>query len=152
MTEHNIIILLCLLYICFGCLIYHALCRLHRYNMTSHFLLIMSELYKYTDKCKNLAETTNTKYGSLVTIVCTTPQNIARMNHMHKLLERQNLKFVFTWQIGSFIDKRSSIVHDILKRKNMHKFIYNNPDLYIAHCLSYIISLMIFIIKNLFLR
>lgn len=84
--------------------------------------------YRSSARCKRL-----------YTIVCSTPQNHARVRHMRRLMIENSIKdFAFTWQHGLFVSKSSSEVQHVVRNHHEHDFNMHNIELYIAHCLTYL--------------
>ena len=90
--------------------------------------------------------------SNLHVIVCSTPNNHARIHHMKNFINKNNLNqnSSFSWEHENlFVSKDSEEVIEIINNRENHDFHDYNINLYVAHCLTYIKILQWFVESNI---
>ena len=102
-------------------------------------LVIVILLQKILRKSKTIT-THGDQSSKMHIIICSTPNNTIRIEHMKKFIHENQLSndYNFTWDHGLFVSKNSSEVSAITNNRQDHDFNDFNIELYVAHCLTYI--------------
>lgn len=85
-------------------------------------------------------------------IICSTPDNNERNQHMKNFIKKNDLDMIssFIWEHEDlFVPKGSDEVLNIIQNRESHDFHDHNIELYVAHCLTYIKILEWFVASNI---